>query len=263
MMLLSLWPIRVVLAAVVLVVAAAAGWWFFVREDAQLAEAPLAIRGTPTASAGETPSPTAGDDPSTTPNTSDPGVALSDGYTLYTLVSEHDAVEGRAEAAYFADEQLARIGVPSTAKGATFDISGQFALGPDGLDPRVPAVIVVGLTTLSSDEGMRDNRVRQALEISSFPTATFTASSLEGWTGDIAEGESVELALAGTMDLHGVQRDLTWDVIATRQGDVITALATTNFLYADFDIPILNIGGFVSVEEDVTLTVQLIAVAAS
>jgi polyisoprenoid-binding protein YceI len=263
MMLLSLWPIRVVSAVVVLMVAAAAGWWFFVREDAQLAEAPLAIRGTPTASVGETPSAPADDDPTATPGTSGPDLAVSEGYTLYTLVSEHDAVEGRAEAAYFADEQLARIGVPSTAKGTTFDVTGQFALGPDGLDPNVPAVIVVGLTSLSSDEGMRDNRVRQALQITTFPTATFTATSIGGWTGDIAEGESIELALAGTMDLHGVQRDLTWDVIATRQGDVITALATTNFLYADFDIPILNIGGFVSVEEDVTLQVQLIAVAAS
>jgi hypothetical protein len=65
------------------------------------------------------------------------------------------------------------------------------------------------------------------------------------------------------MDLHGVQRELTWDVLATRQGNVIAALATTSFLYADFDIPILNIGGFVSVEEDVTIQVQLIAVALS
>jgi polyisoprenoid-binding protein YceI len=180
---------------------------------------------------------------------------------LYVLVSEHTSVEGRAEAAYFADEELARIGVPSTAKGTTFDVSGQFALGPDGFDPAVPATIVVGVASLQSDEGMRDNRVRGALETSRFPTATFTASSIGGWSGDIPEGQEVALTLVGMMDLHGVQRELTWDVVATRQGDVITALATTNFLYADFGIPVLNIGGFVSVEEDVTIQVQLIAVA--
>ena len=263
LILLNLWPVRIVLTLLVLVLAAGAAWWFFIREDARLAEAPLAFQNTPTA-ADENAAPT--DTPAATAEATATGaqtdVQAGDGYTLYVLVPEHPTVDGPAEAAYFADEQLARIGVPSTAKGTTFDVSGQFAIGADGLHPTVAATIVVGVASLQSDESMRDNRVRGALQTSLFPTATFTATSIGGWTGDIPEGQEVALTLVGMMDLHGVQRELTWEVIATRQGDVITALATTNFLYADFDIPILNIGGFVSVEDDVTIQVQLIAVAA-
>jgi len=59
-----------------------------------------------------------------------------------------------------------------------------------------------------------------------------------------------------------VQKEVTWEVEARREGDIITALATTNFLYEDFGIPVPNIGGFVSVEDDVTLQVQIIALAA-
>jgi hypothetical protein len=63
------------------------------------------------------------------------------------------------------------------------------------------------------------------------------------------------------MDLHGVQKEITWEVKAKREGSVITALATVNFLFADFGIPVLNVANFVSVEDDVTLQVRIVAQA--
>jgi polyisoprenoid-binding protein YceI len=66
------------------------------------------------------------------------------------------------------------------------------------------------------------------------------------------------MQLTGLLDLHGVEREVTWEVVAVRAGSVMTALATVNFLYADFDITPPNIAGFVTVEDDVTLQVQLI-----
>jgi hypothetical protein len=61
------------------------------------------------------------------------------------------------------------------------------------------------------------------------------------------------------MDLHGVQKELTWEVKARRQDDVITGLAIVNFRYEDFNIPVLTIAGIVTVEEDVTLQVTIVA----
>ena len=121
--------------------------------------------------------------------------------------------------------------------------------------------VTVVLTNIRSDESRRDSRMRDALAVSTYPEATFVATSIGGWTGEIPEGQDVNLTLAGTMDLRGIQKEITWDVVARRQGDVIAALATVTILYADFEIPVLNFGGFVSVEEDVTLQVQLIAKA--
>lgn len=262
MSLFALWPARIAIAIVVVVVAGAAGWWFFIREDNQLATAPQDFRDTPSASVTDTPGASGTASPAeadSTPTAAGTAAAVaSEGYELFVVVAEHPAVNGQTEAAYFADEQLASLGLPSTAKGTTFDVAGVFALGADGLDPDVDSTIIVGLGTLTSDDGRRDGRVRGALQITQFPTATFTAQRLDGWTG-LAEGESVTATLVGTLDLKGVQREITWEVEAVRQGNVISALATTNFLYEDFGIPILNIGGFVSVEEDVTLQVQLIA----
>ena len=258
------WLVRGILAAVVIVIAAGAGWWFFIRSDAELATSPLDFRETPSDAATSTGADAATPTPAraVTTETSDPvDVTPSEGYTLYLVVPEVPSVEGQTEAAYFAGETLARLGVPSTAKGTTTEVSGYFSLGSEGLDPAVESTITVALANIRSDESRRDGQMTRALEVTRYPEATFTAASLGGWSGEIPEGQDVNLTVTGTMDLHGVQKELTWDLVARRQGDVITALATVNFLYADFNIPVLNIGGIVSVEDDVTLQVQLIAKA--
>jgi polyisoprenoid-binding protein YceI len=232
--------------------AAGAGWWFLVREDNQLAT-----------SAPEVPSDlvrtaTGGDGTSTSDETPSGG-NVPEGAQVFRVIPE------RSEAAYFADETLARLAVPSTAKGATNEIEGEFYLSEDGLALAEGATsrFTVQLANLESGEGMRDNRVRGALEVERFPSATFTVSSVSGYDASIPAGEEQTLELTGILDLHGVQKEVTWDVLARREGDVFTALATVNFLYADFNIPLLNIGGFVSVEEDVTLQVQIVAQRAS
>jgi polyisoprenoid-binding protein YceI len=222
------------------VAAIAAGWWFFIREDNELAT-----------NAPEIPADLVNNTPATSS-----GEATSGDSQAFTIISD------RSEAAYFADEKLARLPLPSTAKGATKDVTGTFYLDEEGLglDPERASTFTVDLTTITSDEGMRDRRVQNdALQTSQFPTATFTASSVTGYDPSIPDGEEQNLKLTGMMDLHGVQKEITWDVKARRQGDVITALATVNFKYADFNIPVLNIAGFVTVEEDVTLQVQIVA----
>ncbi|MEX2227630.1 MAG: YceI family protein [Dehalococcoidia bacterium] len=245
----SLFRPRILLSVVVLAVlgvaAAGAGWWFFVREDNQLAT-----------SAPEIPADLV--EGATTPAADATAVdALPDDALTFRVIPE------RSEAAYFADETLASVGLPSTAKGATTEIEGEFHLTADGLALAEGATssFEVQLATITSNEGRRDNRMREALEVTRYPSATFTVSSVTGYDPAIAEGEEQSLQLTGTLDLHGVQREVTWDVLARRQGDVFTALATLNFLYSDFKIPVLNIGGFVSVEDDVTLQIQIVAQA--
>ncbi|HLB23288.1 MAG TPA: YceI family protein, partial [Dehalococcoidia bacterium] len=69
--------------------------------------------------------------------------------------------------------------------------------------------------------------------------------------------------MTGMLDLHGVQKEVTWEVKARREGNIMTALATITFLYADFNITAPSIGGFVSVEDDVTLQMDIVATQAS
>ncbi len=225
-----------------LVVAAAvvgiAIWWFAIREDAELATEAPAI-----------PSDLVQDD--ATPPLGDAGIQT------FVITPE------RSEAAYFADEQLASLPLPSRARGSTNEVEGEFHLTEDGfaLASQPASTFRVDLTGLASDESRRDRRVQGALETALFPTATFTVSDVTGYDPSVPDGEEQDLILTGRLELHGVQKDVAWDVQARREGNVITALATITFRFDEFGIDPPNFAGFVSVGDEITLQLQLVAEA--
>ena len=224
-------------------VAVAGGWYLFVREDAQLATSAPDI---PDEIAAATDAP---DD------TTASEVAESDGALAFAINSE------LSEAAYFVDEELATIGIPSTAKGATNNVTGTLYVAADGtaLATDQASSFTVDLTGLTSDEDRRDQRVQQALDTGTYQLATFTVTSVSGYDPLIAQGEEQTLQLTGTLDLHGVQKEVTWEVKAFREGDAISALATVTISFADFDITAPTFQGLVSISDEATLQVQLIA----
>lgn len=223
-------------AVALLVVLVIGGWWFFIREDANLATDPRDI-------------------PEELSQQTDGAPAAEAG--TFRIIPEE------SEAAYFVGEELARLPLPSTATGTTNAIQGEFILTTDstslaaGTEPQ----FTVDLTTLRSDESRRDRRVQEALETNLFPFVSFTVSNATGYDPAIPEGEDQALSLTGLLDLHGVEREVTWEVKVRREGAFITALATVTFDFADFAITPPNVAGFVSVGDEVTLQMQIIAEA--
>ena len=229
---------RLVTLVLLVAIVGAGGWWFFIREDHSLAtNAPVIPDSVKSGAA-----PAGGNGGAT-------------GKAVYTIVAD------QSEAAYFAGEKLARLSLPSTAKGTTKEITGSFALTKDGLDPSATTAFTVGLKSLKSDESQRDRRVQGALQTSQFPTAVFTAAKLTGLPADFPAGQDVPLQLSGTLDLHGVKKDVTWDVKARKDGAGFSALATLKIQFSDFGITKPDLAGFVTVNSDVTLQVQIVAQA--
>jgi polyisoprenoid-binding protein YceI len=251
-----------VLAVAALFAIAAGGWWFFVREDASLATNAPAIPAdlvqTPAVGLAAATATAGGSTVAGSAATPASAATSASSGTAFSIISD------RSEAAYFAGETLASIGLPSTAKGSTTAITGTFYLTADGLglDPSNASTFTVDLTKLASDKSMRDSKVQnQGLETSTYPTATFTATKVTGYDASLPATQQQTLQLTGLLDLHGVQKEVTWELKALRDGNVMTALATVNFKYAEFNIQQLNIGGFVSVDDNVTLQVQVVAQA--
>jgi polyisoprenoid-binding protein YceI len=235
--------ITIPVLSILLAVAGGAAWYFLIRSDASPLTDPLPI---PTGLLDKA-TPAVSGDASATP-------ASSSGQ-VFTILSD------QSEADYYVGETLASLGVPSTANGKTKDISGTFYLTADGtaLDTTQTSQFTVDLTTLKSDQSRRDARAQDALETSQFPTATFTTESVAGYDPSLAEGAQQTLHLTGTLDLHGVQKEVTWELKITRQSNVISAIATLDFNFADYDITPPNIGGFVSVQDHGTLQAVIIA----
>jgi polyisoprenoid-binding protein YceI len=232
------------------VVSAGAVWYFALRESADLATEPQAIPSallqpaTATASSATGPTPAAS--------------TATNGTLAYVINSDS------SEAAYFVDEELATVGLPSTAKGATTAVSGTLYLTADGtaLAADKTSQFTVDLTGLTSDKSQRDGRVQQALQTSQYPEATFTITGVTGYDPAIAEGQTQTLQLTGTLDLHGVQKPVTWEVKAFREGNVVSALATTTVSFSEFNVTAPTFAGLVSIDDKATLQVQLIAEAA-
>ena len=242
--------------AVVAVIVAGAGWYFFIREDNEAQKAAADITDEVRQAAGQTataPAATAtmaaGQGSNTTP------AATTEGASTYAGKS-YRIIEGQSEAWYLAPEKLASLPTSSTAKGATKEVAGEFHITADGLDTATPTTFTVGLASIASNESRRDSRMRGALETSKYPSTTFTGTSISGLPAEFGTTDTV-LQLTGTLDLHGVQKEVTWELKVKRDGDILSVLGTTGFKYSDFGITKPHIGGFVTVEDNVTLQVQL------
>jgi polyisoprenoid-binding protein YceI len=249
---------RFVVLAVVVLVAAGAGWWFFIREDneAQKEAAPVteAVRQA-AAAVGHGPSPTA----TGTSAVASPAIITKAAAGASTVKGRsYRIVEGQSEAWYLAPEKLASLPTSSVAKGTTKDVKGEFHLGTSGLDTSKTTTFTVNVNSLVSNESRRDERVRSALETNRFPAATFTATSITGMPAEFTTTESV-MQLTGTLELHGVKKEVTWELKAKKDAssEILSGLATTKLKYSDFNIRKPDIAGFVTVEDEVTLQVQL------
>lgn len=244
---------KVVSLAVVLLVVAGVGWYFFIREDNEVQKeaAPVSEAVKQAAAASPTTAPVATTGAAASP-TAAPAVAS-------TLTGKnYKFVDGQSLAWYLAPEKLSRLPTSSVAKGQTSDVKGEFHLTADGLNPAKATKFTVGVASLKSEEGQRDGRMRDALETTKFPTATFTATKLTGMPKEFTATDTV-MQMTGMLNVHGVDKEVTWELKVKKDGEILSGLATLKVKYTDFGMTKPAVAGFVTVEDELTLQIQLFA----
>jgi len=191
--------------------------------------------------------------------TSTPGQASATAAPTTDATLHFVVVPEESEATYVAREKLASLPLSSNAVGKTRAVSGDIFLTTEGLASEEPSAFRVDLSTLASDEGRRDNYIKQnTLQTDTFPFAEFAIDEVQGFPADYPEGEEVELTLTGRMTIRETQLPLTFQVKARQSGDTLTAVADTNFKMTDFGLDPPQLA-FVSVEDGVQLQVVLVA----
>jgi polyisoprenoid-binding protein YceI len=142
-------------------------------------------------------------------------------------------VPAESTAKYVVEETLR--GLVTNAVGTTSAIEGQIHLTTDGLDTSKASSFRVDLSTLKSDENMRDNFIKQnTLQTSQYQFAEFTVKGLTGFPDDYTENAQVEMTLTGTLKIRNIERDVEWKVLARQAGNTLTATADTDILFRDF-----------------------------
>ena len=162
---------------------------------------------------------------------------------------------------YRVRETFAGLSVASDAVGRTHDVQGSMTVDSD---TSVSAADVrAGLQALESDEDRRDNAIRnRGLETNRFPEATFTLTEPLQLPSAATPGERVSATTTGDLTLHGVTKQVEVPVQARWDGSTIEVVGTLDIAFADYDIDPPSVGGFVSVEDEGELEVQLTFVPA-
>ena len=171
---------------------------------------------------------------------------------IYEIVSEE------SEARYLVEEELAGVGA-TTAIGRTNAFIGSILFDEEGM-PLPCSQFFVDLRTLTSDEPRRDNYLyNNTLETQTYPLASFVLTGVEGLEGALEEGKETTLTLLGDLTIHGVTRAVAWQATVTLDGDQLTGSATLPFEMPDFDIEPPRVGAVVSLDETVTLEIDVTA----
>ncbi|MGI9252933.1 MAG: YceI family protein, partial [Thermomicrobiales bacterium] len=116
------------------------------------------------------------------------------------------------------------------------------------------------LRTLKSDVSRRDNYLyNNTLETEKFPLATFILTGTEGLDGPLPVDEETTFTLVGNLTLHGVTRQVSWDVTATRTDESLTGKAVTRFDMPQFDIVPPKVGPVLALDETIQLEADISA----
>ena len=224
-------PLFVGVALVAVLAVGTFGFWY-----AFLRPVPPAV-SLPGASAGASAGAPAGASASATPSASmaasggtAAGGDLSGTWTVDTSVGSFSDFSS-SFVGYRVQEELANVGA-ATAVGRTPDVGGTLTL--DGTTLRA-VEITADLTTLKSDNNMRDGQLRrQGLETGTYPTGTFVLTEPITLDAIPAEGETISVTATGDLTLHGVTKSVQIPLQAQINGDVITVIGSLEIVFADF-----------------------------
>jgi len=237
-------PLKLTIAAAVLVLAVVgAGLWWYLDDDA-LDEVSLdsALESVTTTTGGAEPGST---------------TSIGGTWTVDAATGDFDYESATGTFAGFRiQEELVDIGA-ATAVGRTGDVTGTMTI--DG-STVTEATFEVDLTSITTNESRRDDRVQQALETDVHPTAAFTLTQPIELGEDAAAGDPVEVTAAGDLTLHGVTRPVEVAIEAQLVEGTVVVVGSTDIVFADHDVAVPQAPVVLSVEDHGTLELQLLLV---
>jgi polyisoprenoid-binding protein YceI len=227
----------VVVAVVVLVLALGGGYLLFVSRTSD-SPPPAALDPAPTTVSGAASGDTQAD-----------GAATPDGTWR---VSD----DGSSYVGYRVREQLAFLDSPNEAVGRSTAVTGTMRVAGDTVEE---VRIEADLTQLTSDEGRRDNAIRQrGLESARYPTATLELVEPIQLAALPVRGQEVRGEGKGRLTVHGVTREVDLDLAGRWSGSTIQVVGQLPVKMTDFQIVPPRVGPVVAIEDSLAVDFNLV-----
>ena len=180
-----------------------------------------------------------------TPSTTAVGVAATPKATQPGIEGTWRATS-KSEVGYRVKEVL--IGQSTEGVGRTNAVTGTMTIA----GTKVNAVeLVVDVTKLKSDSDRRDGQVQnRILDTAKFPTATLKLASPIDFGSDPADKQEVKEKATVALTVRGVTKNITFDLIARKNGAAIEVNGAIPFSMSDFGIPDPSIVDLVKTEQN-------------
>jgi len=175
--------------------------------------------------------------PAGTAGSTAPAAAAASGPVAGTWTAGPGSVVG-----YRVNEVL--LGQNATAVGRTTSVTGQLTIAGAAV---TAAAFSVPMATVHSDKSQRDAQFDgRIMDVSQYPTGTFTLTSPIDLAPFPASGVIKDYAAHGHLTLHGTTRAVTFTLTAERKGAQIEVAGDIPVMFADYGIQNPSFAGFVT-----------------
>lgn len=154
-------------------------------------------------------------------------------------------------------------GSPKTVIGVTDQVAGQIAV--DAGDPPSAQIgtILVNARTLVTDNEFRNRAIKnRILQTDTYEFVTFTPTEIQGLPDGATVGQGLTFQIVGDLAVRDVTREVVFEATVTPISQTrLEGSATTTIFYADFDLFIPDSPSVDTVEDEVILELDFVAVA--
>ncbi len=164
-----------------------------------------------------------------------PAAGIEGAWTIDTSVGEFSFQDSTGTFVGFrVGEELQGIG-EIEAVGRTPGVAGTITIEGTTV---TAASIEADMAAVTTDDSRRDNRVRGALDVEQFPTATFVLTSPIELGADAAAGNPVSATAAGDLTVHGTTQPVEFALEAQLVDDTVVVVGSTELSFGDFGVTV-------------------------
>src|SRR5271154_3348405 len=139
------------------------------------------------------------------------------------------------------------LGQNATAVGRTTSVTGHLSIAGSTV---TGGAFSVPMATVHSDKSQRDAQFDgRIMDVSQYPTATFTLTSPIDLAPLPAGGVIKDYTAPGRLTLHGTTRAVTFTLSAERKGSQIEVSGDIAVLFSDYGISNPSFAGFVTTQD--------------
>ncbi len=211
---------------------------------------PRTITRSATAEAPATPAPT-----TIAPGTATAGAPT--GRVLYRVVPEESVVR-------FEVGEILR-GQPNTAVATTNQIAADLIIDFDQPAASEVGTVRVNVRTLRTDAGRRDRAIRSFILESArdeYEFVEFAPTELRGLPSTVRIGEPISFEIAGVLTIRDISMPAVFAArVTVVDSGRVEATATTSVRRDDFNLRVPNVPFVASVDDDVVLGIDFVAIA--